>query len=76
MSVTISGPAVPAQDQFFLCLAALRPLLVQYNNEYCNEVYHGQCSMNGAYQPSVMPPAKFVGTVTIFIYDSDVVLWS
>lgn len=34
--VLISGPPVPAQDQFKRCLEAVQPLLVKYNNDYCN----------------------------------------
>ena len=48
MPVEISGPPVKAQDQFDRCLAGLRHLLVKYNNDYCNIVYSGQCSINGA----------------------------
>ena len=34
--VLISGPPVPAQDQFQRCLDTIQPLLVKYNNDYCN----------------------------------------
>lgn len=60
--VLISGPPVPAQDQFDRCLEQVRPLLVKYNNDYCNVVYSGQCSINGAYQPSVSDVKHFIGT--------------
>lgn len=60
--VLISGPPVPAQDQFDRCLEQVKPLLVKYNNDYCNVVYSGQCSINGAYQPSVNDVKHFIGT--------------
>lgn len=63
IGVLISGPPVPAQDQFKRCLDTVNPLLVKYNNEYCNIVYDGQCSINGAYQPSVSDiHHHFIGT--------------
>jgi Golgi nucleoside diphosphatase len=64
IQVLITGPPVPAQDQLYRCLDAVRPLLVKYNNDYCNVVYDGQCSINGAYQPSVSESnqRQFIGT--------------
>ena len=54
---------MPAQDQFSRCIETIKPLLVKYNNDYCNVVYNGQCSINGAYQPSVAEPneRRFIG---------------
>ena len=34
--VLLFGPDEPYNDQFLLCLDMLRPLLVKYNNNYCN----------------------------------------
>ena len=61
--ISPSGPPVPAQDQFSRCIETIKPLLVKYNNDYCNVVYNGQCSINGAYQPSVAEPneRRFIG---------------
>ena len=66
LGALLSGPPVPAQDQFSRCLDTIRPLLVKYNNDYCNVVYNGQCSINGAYMPSVSDSyvgnRRFIGT--------------
>jgi hypothetical protein len=34
--VLLFGPDTPFEDQFARCLDTLRPLLVKYNNNYCN----------------------------------------
>lgn len=60
--VLLFGPDEPFDDQFERCLSTLKPLLVKYNNDYCNIVYDGQCSINGAYQPSVLDQHFFIGT--------------
>ena len=64
-----TGPPVPAQDQFSRCIETIKPLLVKYNNDYCNVVYNGQCSINGAYQPSVAEPneRRFIGKVLMLV---------
>jgi Golgi nucleoside diphosphatase len=51
--VILSGPDVAHPDAFERCKEATRPLLMKYTNSYCDVVYNGQCSINGAYQPSV-----------------------
>lgn len=46
--VEIAGPAVPASDQLYRCMYALKPLLFLGDSKsYCNTVYHGQCSIAG-----------------------------
>ena len=49
----IQGPSDPSSDQFDKCLTVLRPLLNKDLNRFCMEVYDGECSVNGAYQPMV-----------------------
>ena len=51
----IQGPSDPSSDQFDKCLTVLRPLLNKDLNRFCMEVYDGECSVNGAYQPNVSP---------------------
>jgi hypothetical protein len=60
--VMISGPPVPAGDQFYLCAEAVKPLFRKYDNAYCDVVYDNQCSINGAYQPTITPDMHFIGT--------------
>ena len=56
----IQGPSDPSSDQFDRCLQALRPLLNKDLNRFCMEVYDGECSVNGAYQPMVNYPSMFL----------------
>ena len=59
ISVRMTGPPVPAQDQFDRCVSKLSQLLFDYDNSsasYCDDVYYGQCSLNGAFQPNVTSP--------------------
>jgi hypothetical protein len=54
LEVRITGPPVPAQDQFDRCMAALMPQLTTYSNGYCSSTYGQEyCSINDAYQPSL-----------------------
>lgn len=66
-TIEIEGPAVPAGDQFDRCYSEVLPLLFKSNpshspfaisSSYCDLVYHGQCSVGGAYQPA-LPSGKF-----------------
>lgn len=55
--VDIFGPSYPEKGQFRRCYDSLRPLMEKDVNGYCNVVYHGECSIGGAYQPS-LPTGK------------------
>lgn len=64
--VDITGPAVPAQDQLYRCMEAVRPLMEKQYGVFCRSVYHGDCSIAGSYQPPI-PSGKhgnFIGTST------------
>lgn len=61
VNMTVRGPV--AQEfgknvQLNLCLQELRPLMEKDANAYCNVVYHGECSIGGAYQPA-LPTGNF-----------------
>ena len=63
-SVEVSGPSAPTFDQLDRCRKTLLPLMEKDANSYCNIAYHGECSIGGAYQPS-LPVGKhghFIGT--------------
>jgi vacuolar-type H+-ATPase subunit I/STV1 len=71
--VRLTGPPIPAQDQFDRCLAVVGPLLFAYDNSYCREVYGDEyCSINGAYQPRLT--SNFSGNSFQFFGTSSFVL--
>ena len=56
VNLTVRGPWKQERGshvQLNLCLQVLRPLMEKDANAYCNVVYHGECSIGGAYQPSL-----------------------
>eukprot|EP01038_Epipyxis_sp_PR26KG_P015106 gene15106-20325_t len=62
--VDISGPELPLPNQIELCKNELRALMEKRYGKFCNNVYHGDCSIAGAYQPP-LPDGKhghFIGT--------------
>ncbi len=60
----ISGPREPTKDQLSLCRQSIRPLLENNSTgTYCQVVYHGECSIAGAYQPKLQN-GKFIGQST------------
>ncbi len=52
-SVLISGPINSDLDQLSKCRASIYPLLNKDLDSFCNVVYHGDCSLAGAYQPPI-----------------------
>jgi hypothetical protein len=66
--VTLIGPNKKqkvAGEQLGECLRELRPLMEKDANAYCNTVYHGECSIGGAYQPALPTQRgynEFIGT--------------
>jgi len=60
--IEVSGPTGPAADQFERCLKALRPLLEKDHAHLCMQVYDGECSIDGAYQPILPDDGRFIGT--------------
>ena len=67
--IEVSGPELPQADQLQLCLEEVRPLMEKKNNDFCNKVYHGDCSIAGSYQPP-LPVAefgKFIGTSSLVV---------
>jgi GDA1/CD39 (nucleoside phosphatase) family len=60
--VTIQGPSSASDDQFDKCTALLRPLMNKDIGAFCNQVYNGECSIGGAYQPQLPDNGKFIGT--------------
>lgn len=63
--VELTGPAAPTFDQSQRCRESLQPLMLKELNHFCLDVFHGQCSIGAAYQPSLPPPgdvrARFIG---------------
>lgn len=63
--VEVEGPAVPASDQLYRCIAALGPLLRQTgpDEEFCAKTYDGECGIGGAYQPTLpfLSDSGFIG---------------
>jgi len=52
-TVDVNGPSSAKSDQFRHCYDSLLPLMEKDANSYCNIVYHGECSIGGAYQPAL-----------------------
>lgn len=61
-NIYMVGPSSAPNNQFLQCKAALRPLLVKQSGVFCNEVYHGDCSIAGAYQPPL--PHRYGGSAS------------
>jgi len=63
-SIEVSGPPVALSNQLDLCMQVLRPLMEKDANQYCDIVYHGECSIGGAYQPTLPQGdhGHFIGT--------------
>jgi len=56
VNMTVRGPILQEfgkNVQLNLCLQQLKPLMEKDANAYCNVVYHGECSIGGAYQPAL-----------------------
>lgn len=51
--VSVAGPRLAYPDQFNVCMESLKPLLQKQLNSFCMEVYDGECSMDGFYQPQL-----------------------
>lgn len=63
-SADIIGPTTASVDQLVKCRASLKPLMERELGTFCDKVYHGDCSIAGAYQPPV-PTGRhghFIGT--------------
>ncbi len=65
-SVYLDGPVDKSKSQFEDCYNSLQSLMLLGSNEFCNFAFHGECSMNGAYQPKLPTGANghFIGTST------------
>ena len=56
VNITVNGPVTQEKGprvQLTRCMQALKPLMEKDANAYCNVVYHGECSIGGAYQPAL-----------------------
>lgn len=64
--VSIRGPDSSSKKQFSNCYDSLRSLMLLGSNTFCDFAFHGECSMNGAYQPQLPVGANghFLGTST------------
>jgi hypothetical protein len=67
VTVEILGPELPQADQLARCMDLLRPLMEKKYNEFCNEVYHGDCSIAGSYQPPLPDHGNFIGTSSLVL---------
>jgi hypothetical protein len=52
-SVLVSGPTSPDPEQLQKCRASILPMMRKDLDVFCNVVYHGDCSIAGAYQPPI-----------------------
>lgn len=50
-TVEITGPSNPDPNQLKLCHESIKPLMEKEAGKFCDQVYHGDCSIAGAYQP-------------------------
>eukprot|EP01033_Poteriospumella_lacustris_P008783 gene8783-6319_t len=63
-AVDVVGPPNPSVNQLQNCRRLLEPLMERELDSFCNKVFHGDCSLVGAYQPPV-PVGRhghFIGT--------------
>ena len=51
-NIEVTGPELPQADQMQRCQDLIRPLMEKKFNAFCNEVYHGDCSIAGLFQSS------------------------
>lgn len=49
-------------SRFQKCREALIPLMEKDKDDYCDEAYHGECSIGGQYQPAIPRIQHFMGT--------------
>lgn len=64
LTVDLTGPPTEHTGQLTACRASLKPLMEREVGKFCDKVYHGDCSIAGAYQPPV-PTGEhghFIGT--------------
>jgi GDA1/CD39 (nucleoside phosphatase) family len=73
--VTIQGPSSASNDQFDKCAASIRPLMNKDLGTFCNQVYNGDCSIGGAYQPQLPDDGKFIGTSS-YLYPWEILMLS
>jgi len=68
-TVEVAGPELPEADQLKRCMDLLRPLMEKKNNAFCDQVYHGDCSIAGSYQPPLPggDHGKFIGTSSLVL---------
>ncbi len=62
-SLEVTGPNQPLNNQLSKCRESLLPLMQKELGKLCQQVYHGDCSIGGAYQPPI-PKGKhghFIG---------------
>lgn len=63
--MVMRGPAAPVPNQFATCKESLKPLMEKRQGTFCNQVYHGDCSIAGTYQPPIPHGVgNFLGTST------------
>jgi Golgi nucleoside diphosphatase len=64
VKIQVTGPVLPQKKQLKECLKSVRPLMEKKHNAFCEEVYHGDCSIAGSYQPPLPDGqhGKFIGT--------------
>ena len=54
--------SVPSlKGNFEACRKVVSPLMEKNENDYCDQAYHGDCSIGGQYQPA-LPKQHFMGT--------------
>jgi Golgi nucleoside diphosphatase len=53
-TLEVAGPSSSGdQDQLTKCRISIQPLLEKELSKLCDEVFHGDCSIGGAYQPPI-----------------------
>eukprot|EP00981_Chlorochromonas_danica_P008352 scaffold2136_cov170-Ochromonas_danica.AAC.6 len=52
-NIMMRGPNTAPVNQFQTCKTILRGLMEKSQGAFCREVYHGDCSIAGAYQPPI-----------------------
>lgn len=67
MHVTVYGPELSDKKALKECMRSVRPLMEKQHNEFCDEVYHGDCSIAGAYMPPLPNGVhgRFIGTSSL-----------
>lgn len=51
--------------RFEACRQAVIPLMEKDKDDYCDEAYHGECSIGGQYQPALPRTQHFMGTSSL-----------